>query len=323
MISNFGASVTNLFTPDRDGALADIVLGYDNPYNYLSDRHYIGGVVGRFANRIAGGRVELDGNVYQLSVTGGGYHHHGGKTGFNKRIWTSEYIDCGDCPTVKMTYFSPDGEEGFPGNLTTTITYTLNDHNQLKVAYEAWCDKTTLLNLTQHSYFNLGGHESGSITGHKLFMPMRSYLPVNRMQVPAGEVAGVKNTPFDFTEAKELGERIMESNEQLLLSGGYDHSWVIKTSNSPELNFAAEVTEPFSGRRLRVYTTEPAIHLYTGNFLDGVPGKDSTIYQSRNGFCLETQQYPDAPNHSHFPTAVLEKDAIFKSETIFEFGLAI
>lgn len=320
-ITNFGATVTAIIVPDSEGKFADVALGYDDLQGYINDRHYMGGIVGRYANRIAGGQVELDGELYQLTVKPGGYHHHGGDIGFNKKVWESSFLMNGGCPAVKMTYLSPDGEEGFPGNLATTVIYTLNDQNQLVVDITATTDKTTLLNLTQHTYFNLAGEAAGEIVNHVLMMPLAHYLPVTPSQVPRGEIAPVNGTPFDFTKPKAIGENISDADEQLILSDGYDHSWAIKTENSGELKLAARATETKSGRMLTVYTTEPAIHLYTGNALDGVAGKGGALYARRNGFCLETQQYPDSPNHPHFPGVILRKGGEYKSRTIFQFDV--
>jgi aldose 1-epimerase len=319
-ITNFGATVTAITTPDKEGNFTDIAFGYDNLQGYINDNHYIGAIVGRYANRIAGGLVELDGKFHQLTVKPGGYHHHGGAVGFNKKVWKPAFIMNNGSPSVKMEYLSPDGEEGFPGNLLVTVIYTLNDQDQLIVDFSAKTDKTTLLNLTQHTYFNLAGHASGSILEHKLMMPLNSYLPVTKSQVPHGEIAPVNETPFDFKTPKAIGKDIDADDEQLILSDGYDHSWVIKSENSGELKLAAQVTEAGSGRVLTVYTTEPAVHLYPGNALDGTIGKDGAIYTRRSGFCLETQQYPDSPNQPHFPNTVIKEGEIFKSKTIFEFA---
>jgi aldose 1-epimerase len=319
-ITNFGATITNIITPDKNGQLADIALGYDDLQGYINDDYYMGGIVGRFANRIAGGLVELDGKKHQLTLKEGGFHHHGGAIGFNKKVWRSEYISNDGLPAVKLEYLSPDGEEGFPGNLTTTVIYTLNGQNQLVVDITATTDQTTLINLTQHTYFNLAGHNSGTILDHELLLPLDEFLPVNTMQVPNGELQEVSNTPFDFRESKKIVKHIIEPNKQLTLSRGYDHSWVVKHENSPELKLAARAADEKSGRTLAVYTTEPAVHLYTGNFLDNVPGKDGAVYGLRSGFCLETQQYPDAPNKPHFPSTVLRPGSVFNSRTILEFG---
>ncbi|MEO6978318.1 MAG: aldose epimerase family protein [Mucilaginibacter sp.] len=322
-ITNFGATITTIATPDKENNFADIAFGYDNLQGYVDDKHYIGSIVGRYANRIAGGLVELDGKFHQLTVKPGGYHHHGGTVGFNKKVWKSTPVINDGCPAVELEYLSPDGEEGFPGNLLVKVTYTLNNQNQLIVDFSAKTDKTTLLNLTQHTYFNLAGHASGSILDHELMMPLSSYLPVNKSQVPHGELAPVAGTSFDFNIAKAIGKDINADDEQLILSDGYDHSWVIKTKNSRELKLAAQATEPVNGRVLTVYTTEPAVHLYPGNALDGAIGKDGVVYNRRSGFCLETQQYPDSPNQPHFPNTVLREGEVFKSKTIFEFGITI
>ena len=320
-LTNFGAAIQSVLVPDKDGNPADIVLGYDTLQGYQHDEFYIGTVVGRYANRIAGGKVEIDGKRYQLTIKEGGFHHHGGKTGFNKKAWNDRLFADANSVGVQLTYLSADSEEGFPGNLTTTVTYTMNSANQLTVDYKAVTDKPTILNLTQHMYFNLAGHNSGSILGHELMLPHQQYLPVNAMQVPKGDAETVKGTPFDFTHFKTIGHDVNAANKQLELSYGYDHSWVIKQERSNELVLAAKVMEPESGRKLNVYTTEPAIHLYTGNFLDNVPGKDGAVYGLRSGFCLETQQYPDAPNKAHFPSTILKAGSTYKSRTIFQFGV--
>jgi len=318
-ISNFGAAVQSVLVPDKNGNYADVVLGYDDLQGYENDDFYIGTVVGRYANRIAGGNVEINGKSYQLTTKQGGFHHHGGKVGFNKKVWNATLFPDTDSPGVQLTYLSVDSEEGFPGNLTTTVTYTLNDANQLAVDYMAVTDKPTILNLTQHMYFNMAGHNKGSVLNHELMLPLHHYLPVNAMQVPKGDLEKVKGSPFDFTRFKTIGHDINTPNKQLELSYGYDHSWVVKKERSNELVLAAKVVDAESGRKLSVYTTEPAIHLYTGNFLGGSQGKDGSLYGFREGFCLETQNYPDSPNHPDFPSSALNPGEIFNSKTIFEF----
>jgi aldose 1-epimerase len=321
-ITNFGAAIQSLSVPDHQGNMADVVLGYGDLQGYINDQFYIGTVVGRFANRIAGGKVEINDTSYQLTVKDGGFHHHGGKVGFNKKVWQSKSFSNEDGVGVVLEYLSEDGEEGFPGNLITTVTYTLNNQNQLIVDFAATTDKSTLINLTQHAYFNLAGHNAGSILDHRLMLPLADYLPVNAMQVPEGTLTPVSNTPFDFTEPTAIGERIDEDNAQLVLSRGYDHSWVVKKQDSDELKLAATVFEPVSKRELKVFTTEPAIHIYTGNFLDEtITGKQNSPYPFRSGLCLETQHYPDAPNKTHFPSTLLNPGERFKSRTIFEFGV--
>jgi aldose 1-epimerase len=322
-VINFGATITSISTPDRDGNFADITLGYDDLQGYIDDRHYMGGIVGRYANRIAGSLIELDGKAHHVTIKPGGYHHHGGTVGFNKKIWTVIPSPNTASDSIKMEYLSVDGEEGFPGNLRVTVTFTLNDSNQLLVDYTATTDQTTIINITQHPYFNLTGLGGSSILNHKLMMPLNSYLPVNKSQVPNGEVRAVKGTPFDFKNETAIGERIDNAaNEQLTLSDGYDHSWVIKNKNSAELKVAARVVDTETGRVLTIYTTEPAVHLYTGNGLDGAIGKEGAAYIRRSGFCLETQHYPDSPNRAHFPSTVLRKGEVFKSKTVFEFGVS-
>ncbi|WP_184545519.1 aldose epimerase family protein [Mucilaginibacter sp. FT3.2] len=322
-ITNYGASIQAINVPDKDGNVADITLGYDDVEGYVNDPYYTGAIVGRFANRIAGGLVTLDGEQHQLTVKPGGFHHHGGAVGFNKKVWQAKHFAQKDKTGVTLEYISPDGEEGFPGELATTVTYTLNNKNQLVVDFKAKTTKTTLVNLTQHAYFNLSGVAGSSILDHELMMPLQSYLPVNQMQVPNGTVTPVDGTPFDFRKATAIGERIGHDNEQLVLSAGYDHSWVIKETDSAQVLMAGSVKDPKSGRVLNVYTTEPAVHLYTGNFIeDNSPGKNGASYMHRSGFCLETQHYPDAPNRAHFPSTVLKPGEIFTSQTIFEFIIA-
>jgi len=321
-VTNFGAAIQSLSVPDHRGNMADVVLGYDDLQGYVDDQFYIGTIVGRFANRIAGGKVVINGATHQLTVKDGGFHHHGGKVGFNKKVWQSRSFNNEHGVGVILEYLSVDGEEGFPGNLTTTVTYTLNNQNQLIVDFDAVTDQSTLINLTQHAYFNLAGHNAGSILDHQLQLPLAKYLPVNAMQVPEGTLTPVSGTPFDFTEPVAIGERINEDNAQLVLSRGYDHSWVVKKEDSDELKLAATVFEPISKRGLNVFTTEPAIHIYTGNFLDETCiGKQNSNYPFRSGLCLETQHYPDAPNKPHFPSTVLNPGEQFKSRTIFEFGV--
>jgi aldose 1-epimerase len=300
------------------------VLGYDDLQGYINDDFYIGTVVGRFANRIAGGKVLINGETHQLTIKDGGFHHHGGKVGFNKKIWQSRSFVHEHGVGVILEYLSADGEEGFPGNLLTKVTYTLNNQNQLLVNFEATTDKATLINLTQHAYFNLAGHNNGSILDHKLLLPLKNYLPVNNMQVPTGIITPVAGTPFDFTKFRPVGERIKANNPQLELSRGYDHSWVIKKRPSSQLKLAARLFEPTSKRVLNVFTSEPAIHIYTGNFLnDTIRGKAGSSYPFRSGICLETQHYPDAPNQPHFPSTLLKPGNTFKSSTVFEFGVSM
>ena len=321
-LSNIGAAVQSVFVKDKNGVFEDVVLGYDTVEGYWHDPFYIGTVVGRYANRIAGAKVTIDGKTWQLTAKDGGFHHHGGKEGFNKKIWTPVLFDKSEGLGLLFSLVSPDGDEGFPGNLEVQVKYTLTDYDQLIVEYKCQADKSTVINLTQHSYFNLGGHNKGSVTDHQLEVNATHYLPVNNMIVPNGNIADVIGSPFDFRFFKQLGRDIDLDHEQINLGSGYDHSWVLKKERSSELVLAAQATEDKSGRKLTVYTTEPAVHIYTGNFLDGtVKGKDGYAYQHRDGFCLETQNYPDSPNKPHFPSAILKAGEVFSSKTVFEFGL--
>ncbi|SFT16690.1 aldose 1-epimerase [Mucilaginibacter polytrichastri] len=321
-VSNIGAAIQSVWVKNKTGAFDDVVLGYDTVTGYLADRFYIGTVVGRYANRIAGGRVDIEGNTYQLTIKEGGYHHHGGREGFNKKVWQSVPFVKNEETGVVFHLLSPNGDEGFPGNLAVKVKYTLTDQNQLVIDYYAETDQSTLINLTQHTYFNLAGHNEGCILNHNLVINADKYLPVNQMIVPEGILTDVADTPFDFRKAKQIGKEIDQQHGQLILGDGYDHSWVLKNERSQKLLLAAKVCEPVNGRSLLVYTTEPALHLYTGNFLDGsINGKEQTAYKRREGFCLETQNYPDAPNKPRFPSAILKKGDIYKSRTIFEFGI--
>lgn len=320
-ISNYGAIIQSIYTNDQYGDSADIVLGYDTLEEYIADPFYIGCIVGRFANRIAGGKVSINGKIYQLSLKNGqNFHHHGGVSGFNKKVWKSSTFRRDNEAGVILEYKSPDGEEGFPGNLLTRVSYTLNNQNELLVDYFAEPDQPTLINLTQHSYFNLAGHNTGNILDQLLELPLQHYLSVNNDQVPTGEIRDVDNTIFDFRKAKKIKEGI--DDEQLSLSRGYDNSWVVGLQPSDKPRIAATLFDPASKRLLKVYTTEPSIHIYAGNFLgESFSGKNNATYHTRSGVCLEVQHFPDAPNHPEFPTTVLMPGKPFESSTIFKFGI--
>lgn len=321
IVSNLGAAVVSLFVKDKHLHLADVVLGYDTHSDYQSDEFYLGTVVGRYANRVAGGTVVLDDATYKLHVKEGGYHLHGGLEGFNKKIFTARPFTNTSGTGIVFTYTSPHLEEGFPGELNLEVTYILDDNDSWTVEYQAKSTETTLINLTQHTYFNLSGNLSTNIDGHELKIPTSFYLPVNYMQVPTGEIADVMNTPFNFTEFKKIGTDINQEDAQLKLSNGYDHSFVLEKEQTSLLKHAAIVIEPVSGRKLDVYTTEPAVHFYSGNFLNNIKGKNGEIYNKRSGFCLETQHFPDAPNHTHFPSTVLKAGEQFYSKTTFKFSV--
>ncbi len=321
--TNYGATIQSFYIADKEGLFKDIVLGYDSLEGYIGDPFFIGSVIGRYANRISSSFVDIDGEKYTITTNEAGYHQHGGKRGFDKRVWEASVLpsDGKEDIGIVMKYLSEDGEEGFPGNVNIKVIYKITHQNKLLVHYTATTDKSTLINLTQHSYFNLAGHDSGTILSHSLLIPSTRYLPVNPSQIPIGILEDVTGTPFDFRNSIDIGEHIGDHHEQLRLSNGYDHSWVLKNEQSSDVLLAATVYEPIFGRRLKVYTSEPAVHLYTGNFLDASQkGKNNRFYAKRAGFCLETQNYPDAPNHAHFPSSVLKPGQVFESQTIFEFS---
>lgn len=320
-VSNFGATVQSLYFTDREGGYDDIILGYDRLQDYERDRFYMGSVVGRYANRIAGGNVVIDGRQYSLATKEGGYHLHGGEQGFNRKLFDFSIEDTDESGIVKFTYVSQDMEEGFPGELHLEVIYTLDEFDTWTVEYRARTDKTTIVNLTQHVYFNLLGNPADTVDGHELKIPGAYYLPVNKLQVPTGSLQNVENTPFDFSSFKRIGTDITQEDEQLQMSSGYDHSFVLEKVHTPLLKHAAIVKEPLSGRKVDVYTTEPAVHLYTGNYLENVKGKKGATYNRRSGLCLETQHFPDSPNHSHFPSTVLKAGEEFYSKTIFNLSI--
>ncbi len=312
-IMTYGATVTSLMAPDRDGKLGDVVLGYDSLAGYLRQSPYLGAIVGRYGNRIAGGAFELDGERYSLARNNGPNHLHGGIVGFDKVVWTAEPFEHDHGVGLALTYVSPDGEEGYPGTLAAEVRYTLTVENELVVDYLATTDQATPVNLTQHSYFNLAA--AGDILGHELMLAASHYTPVDSTMIPTGEIAPVAGTPFDFTEPVPIGARIAEAHEQLVRGGGYDHNYVLD-SGEP----AATVFEPYTGRLLEIRTTEPGIQFYSGNFLDGsITGKDGIVYGHRSGFCLETQHYPDSPNQPHFPSTILRPGETYESQTAFAF----
>ncbi len=317
-ITNYGGIIVSLFTPDREGRPGDIVLGFDRLEDYLKGHPYFGAIIGRYGNRIAGGRFVLDGVEYKLARNNGENHLHGGLVGFDKKVWRPRDWSDAEGEHLELRYTSPDGEEGYPGNLQVTVTYTLNEQNQLRIDYFASTDKPTVVNLTNHSYFNLAGE--GDILGHVLRINADHFTPVDAGLIPTGELRPVKGTPFDFTEPVAIGARIEQDDEQLRFGRGYDHNFVLRGGGG-SLAEAAEVYEPKTGRVLRVFTTEPGMQFYTGNFLDGsLKGKYGRIYARRTGFCLETQHFPDSPNKPQFPSTVLRPGQTYRSTTIFEFS---
>jgi aldose 1-epimerase len=319
-ISTYGGAVVSLKTPDRAGKMADIVLGFDSLEGYLNPAEpYFGALIGRYGNRIGHAKFTLNGKQYTLPVNNGENTLHGGNKGFDKVVWTPRELPDGG---LELTYTSKDGEEGFPGTLKTTVEYHLTAANELKIDYTATTDKDTVLNLTNHSYWNLKGAGNGTILDHVLTIKASKFTPVDSGLIPTGELKPVAGTPFDFTTPPVVGARIEQKDEQLKLGNGYDHNFVLDRSGSG-LSLAARVEEPASGRVMEVETTEPAVQFYTGNFLDGtLKGKGGHVYQQRAALCLETQHYPDSPNKPSFPTTVLKAGQTYKSTTVYRFSVA-
>ncbi|RPI23511.1 MAG: galactose mutarotase [Acidobacteria bacterium] len=319
-VTNWGATIVSVQVPDRSGKNADVVLGYDNLDGYLADKAYLGCTVGRYGNRIAKGRFTLEGKEYKLALNDGENHLHGGLAGFNKKLWQANEVKAADGVAVQMHYVSKDGEEGYPGNLDVSVTFGLDNKNQVKIDYLATTDKTTVVNLTNHSYFNLLGDAAGNILGHEVTINADRFTPVNKTLIPTGELAPVAGTPMDFKQPKAIGARIDDKYEQLVFGRGYDHNWVVNQAGaSPWL--AAKVFEPKTGRVMEVLTAEPGIQFYTGNFLDGtIKGKKGVAYQHRYGLCLETQHFPDSPNQPKFPSTTLKPGAKYQTTTIYRFS---
>jgi aldose 1-epimerase len=319
-ITTYGGRIVSLKAPGRDGKFADVVLGFDNLEGYLGEHPYFGALVGRYGNRIAKGRFKLDGKEYKLATNNGANSLHGGLKGFDKMVWVGREVPGGD-PSVELTYLSKDGEEGYPGNLTEKVTYTLTAANELRIDYSATTDKDTVVNVTNHSYFNLAGQGQGNILSHVVQLNAAKFTPVDAGLIPTGQLKSVEGTPFDFRQPTVIGARINDKDEQVTRGGGYDHNFVVDGAPGT-LRLAARVTEPTSGRVLEVSTTEPGVQFYTGNFLDGtVKGKGGVAYAKRTGFCLETQHFPDSPNHPDFPTTTLKPGAEYKSTTVFKFSV--
>ena len=320
-ITDYGAIVTSVKVPDRHGRLRDVVLGFDAIEHYRERAHpHFGGIIGRMASRIASAQFRLDGVDYPLARNDGEHHLHGGVRGFDAVIWDARERRSDEGQALELRYLSRASEEGYPGNLSVTVTYTLSQDNQLRIDYLATTDQDTIVNLTNHSYFNLG--ESDDILDHQLTLHADRYLPVDGHLIPTGELRPVAGTVFDFTCATAIGTRIEARDEQIRLGRGYDHTW-IPHGRVGDLRLAAEVLEPFSGRVLRVLTTQPGIHLYTGNFLDGtIRGKKGVNYARRGGLCLETQHFPNAPNQPLFPTVLLRSGESYRHATVFAFSVA-
>jgi len=318
----YGGIITALRVPDRDGKLDDVALGFDNLEGYLKSPAFIGPLIGRYGNRIRGGRFTLDGQTYKLAINNGPNHLHGGVRGFDKAVWQAESFKRNDVVGVVFTHTSPDGDEGYPGTLSLRVIYTLTAGNALEVEYEATTDKATPVNLTQHTYFNLAGHGTRDVLDHMVTLRASRYTPVDSTLIPSGGIATVEGTPFDFRMPTSIGARIDANDVQMRYGNGYDHNFVIDRAGDG-LVPAAHVMEPMTGRVLEVSTTEPGMQFYTGNFLDGtLKGKGGRMYQKRMGFCLETQHFPDSPNKPSFPNTILRPGETYRSKTVFAFSVS-
>jgi aldose 1-epimerase len=320
-ITNYGGTITSIKVKDRQGKFGDVVLGFDSLDGYVSKANtaYFGALIGRYANRIANGTFTLDGHQCHIPTNDGPNALHGGLRGFDKRVWEVKGTPTPNQPALELHYLSPDGEEGFPGNLSVTVRYSLVDKNDLRIDYTATTDKNTVLNLTNHSYFNLAGPGSGDILNHKLTLAADRFTPINSNLIPTGTLQNVAGTPFDFRTPAIIGSRIQQDNEQLKFAKGYDHNFVLNHSGK-ELALAAKVEEPHSGRVMEVLTTQPGVQFYTGNFLNGSVHGVGGVYNFRSALCLETQHFPDSPNHSNFPTTLLRPGNEFHQTTIYRFS---
>jgi aldose 1-epimerase len=316
IITPFGGKMISLWVPDRNGKLGDVVLGYDSAEQYVQGNPYFGALIGRYGNRIANGKFSLDGKAFQLPINNGRHSLHGGPTGFHNKLWKKSHVDS---TTLLLTYFSKAGEAGYPGNLLVEVTYTLTDFNELMIDYKATSDAPTIVNLTHHSFFNLAGAGVGDVLNHELMIKADRFTPVDEGLIPTGELRPVKGTAFDFTTFKKIGKDIDSPDEQIKNGKGYDHNWVlIKDSN--EISLAATVKEPASGRVMEVWTTEPGLQFYSGNFLDGSDiGKGGKKYGYRTAFCLEAQHFPDSPNKPEFPSTVLKPGEVYTQKTAYKF----
>ena len=319
-IIDYGAAITSLRVPDRNGKIEDVVLGYDTVQGYIEGTAYLGAIVGRYGNRIGKGKFQLDGKEYQLTINDGENHLHGGKTGFNKVLWEATPVPASSEPSLDLRYVSRDGEEGYPGAVVLKVRYTLTDENELRVDYEGTTDRPTILNPTQHSYFNLSGSFTNTILNHQLMMDADGITPVDKGLIPTGQILSVANTPLDFRTSTAIGARIGEANEQLAFGKGYDHNWVLR-SGGGKVAKAAELYDPASGRLMTVFTDQPGLQFYSGNFLDGsAKGKNGIAYQHRTGLCLEAQAFPDTPNKPQFRTVTLRPGQVYRQTTIYQFS---
>ncbi|MEW6507132.1 MAG: aldose epimerase family protein [Bacteroidota bacterium] len=320
-IINYGAIVRSIIVPDRNGKFEDVTLGYDSLSGYVQDKSYQGAIVGRYGNRIGKGKFKLDGKEYQLALNDGENHLHGGNVGFHKVLWDAKVVSDTGEPSLALTYFSPDGEEGYPGNVTISVTYTLTNKNELRIDYYGTTDKPTILNPTHHSYFNLTGNPANTILDHQLIIEADAFTPVDKGLITTGEKKSVDKTPLDFRTPAAIGARINDNFEQLIFGKGYDHNWVLRNFDR-NVNKAVELYEPVSGRVMTIFTDQPGMQFYSGNFLDGsIKGKNGISYQYRTGLCLEAQYFPDSPNKPDFPSVTLYPGQEYKQTTIYHFSI--
>ena len=317
-IINYGGIITSIKVPDRDGNFEDVTLGYDELQRYIEKGQYFGALIGRYANRIENAEFELNGKTYQLAKNDGKNHLHGGIRGFDKVVWQAEIIDNEGTEALQLRYLSPDGEENYPGNLDVKVTYTLTEDNGIRIDYYAVSDKDTVVNLTNHAYFNLSGHASGDILGHQVMIDADQFTAINNECIPTGEIRNVEGTPMDLRTLKTVGDGIDADDEQIAFGNGYDHNWVLKVSgDKPEK--AAEVYDPETGRVMEILTTKPGIQFYSGNSIARTVGKEGAVYDRRSALCLETQYYPNGTKHKHFPSPFLKAGQEYKHTTIYRF----
>ena len=319
-ITNYGGTVVSLHVPDKNGTLGDVVLGFDELEGYLAGAHYFGAIIGRYANRIGNALFELNGEQYHLAKNDGGNHLHGGNKGFDKVVWESKAIERGKNPFLMLTYRSRDGEEGYPGNLDVRVTYTITDDNSLKIEYMAVSDMDTVVNLTNHTYFNLACHASDNILNHEIMINAAQFTTIDSHGIPNGEIRRVGGTSLELTDLTPVSDGLSGDDEQIILGQGYDHNWVLNEAGNLAVK-AAALYEPLSGRMMSVYTTKPGLQFYSGNYLDGkIIGKQGVAYEQRSGLCLETQYFPDSMKHKHFPSPVLKKGEVYKHTTVYKFS---
>ncbi len=320
-ITNYGGTITSIIVPDKDGEMGDVVLGYSKLKGYLKNNPYFGGIIGRYGNRIAKGKFTLDGKTYTLATNNSPNHLHGGEKGFDKVIWTAKQIRKSHEVGLELSYLSLDGEEGYPGNLSVTVVYTLTEESEIKIDYSATTDQKTIVNLTNHSYFNLKDGGASSILNHELMIDAERFTPIDKTLIPTGEFRKVEGTPFDFRMPTKIGAHINEDNQQLENGLGYDHNFVLN-GKWGELRLVAKLYEPTTKRVMEIWTEEPGLQFYSGNFLDGsITGKEGKVYEYRHGLCLETQHFPDSPNQPNFPSTVLNPNEKYKTTTIYKFSI--